>query len=141
MRQHGVVASTCIHGFAPGTCLICQTLQAGTTTATRVAGAGEDRKLARRTERGRLARSEPPARASTPLRPDAIVGPPGSHRSHLGLRLIGFVVVAIAVLLAVSLVIGFVLSVLRILELVAVAALAGWIGWSLGVHHGRRTRA
>jgi hypothetical protein len=34
-----------------------------------------------------------------------------------------------------------VLSVLRILELVAVAALAGRIGWSLGVHHGRRTRA
>ena len=141
MRQHGVVASTCIHGFAPGTCLICQTLQTGTTTATRVAGAGDDRKRARREERSRPAGSMPPALASTPLRPDGVLPPPRSHGSHLGLRLIGFVVVAIAVLLAVSLVIGFVLSVLRILELVAVAALAGWIGWSLGVHHGRRTRA
>jgi hypothetical protein len=52
----------------------------------------------------------------------------------------GFLILALVALIVVWLVAGFVFAALRILELVAVAAVAGWLGWKLGVHHGRRTR-
>jgi hypothetical protein len=141
MRQHGVVASTCIHGFAPGTCLICQTLQAGSTRTATVKQPGDDRKRTRRPARAGSTGAGVPALGPTPVRADAVLSPARSPRSHIGLRLLGLVVVAIVVVLAVSLVIGFVLGLLRILELVAVAVVAGRVGWSLGVRHGRRTRA
>ncbi|MDQ1428926.1 MAG: hypothetical protein QOK39_2402, partial [Acidimicrobiaceae bacterium] len=45
MRHHGGVATACIHGFAPGTCLICQTLDgprvAEAPRAVAPAGTGE----------------------------------------------------------------------------------------------------
>lgn len=53
----------------------------------------------------------------------------------LGLTVIG----VIAVLVALSWVVAVVWAVLRIVELVAVAFVFGWVGWKLGVRHGRRT--
>ena len=47
-------------------------------------------------------------------------------------------IVAIAGLLLVSWVAAFAWAVFRLLELVAVAVVAGWVGWRLGVRHGRR---
>jgi hypothetical protein len=128
MRQHGGVASTCIHGFAPGTCLICQTLQPGAGTTTKDAG-----------RKGRRV-AQPVAPGKTPVRPDAVISPGPPRRSSLGVRALGIFFLAVAVLVAVWVVAGVVLAVLRILELVAVALVAGWIGWRLGVRHGRGMR-
>jgi Flp pilus assembly protein TadB len=122
------VADTCIHGFAPGTCLICQTLEGG--------GGKRARRSATEARPGTPATVPGPAPAA--VRPDAVVGPRRS--SSLGLRVTGFLLLAIVALIVVSLVAGFVFAVLRILELVAVAVVAGWLGWKLGVHHGRHTR-
>jgi Flp pilus assembly protein TadB len=140
MRQHGGVASTCIHGFAPGTCLICQTLDGPAKgdkgKATKQAEGG---RASRRADRTRTqARAIPPAAAPAAVRPDAVIARRESRGSGLGVRLLGLAVIVIAALVAVSLVAHIVLAVLRILELVAVAVVAGWIGWKLGVHHGRR---
>jgi Flp pilus assembly protein TadB len=134
MRQHGGVASTCIHGFAPGTCLICKTLDSGPATATK-----EARPAGRKAGR-RSASAGVPASAPAAIKPDAVVARRDIRGSGLGLRLVGFLIVALVALAAVWFVVGFVLAVLRILELVAVAVVAGWIGWKLGVRHGRRTR-
>jgi Flp pilus assembly protein TadB len=79
-------------------------------------------------------------RAPAPVRPDAVVAGRQPRSSSLGLRVTGFLILAIVALIVVWLVAGFVFAVLRILELVAVAVVAGWLGWKLGVHHGRRTR-
>jgi Flp pilus assembly protein TadB len=129
MRQHGGVASTCIHGFAPGTCLICQTLEDRPAKATKQAEGKTSR---------RAARAIPPAAtAPAAVRPDAVIAPRETRGSGIGIRLLGFAVVVIAALVVVSLVAHVVLAVLRILELVAAAVVAGWIGWKLGVHHGR----
>jgi hypothetical protein len=49
------------------------------------------------------------------------------------------VIGVIAVLVALSWVVAVVWAVLRIVELVAVAFVFGWVGWKLGVRHGRRT--
>jgi Flp pilus assembly protein TadB len=107
LSHHGGVANTCIHGFAPGTCLICGTLA---------------------------------GRPSPPLRPDAIVAPRERRSSGVGLRVAGFLTIAVVALIAVWIVAGFVFAVLRILEVVAVAVVAGGLGWRLGVRHGRHTR-
>ena len=133
MRQHGGVASTCIHGFAPGTCLICQTLQGGASTATK-----ED------TGRDRHKRGRQPDPAPVPVpvavRPDG-VRPPDQRRSGgLGIRLFGVLVLAIVAIVGVWIIVGLVLAVLHIVELIAAALVAGWIGWMLGVHHGRHSR-
>lgn len=37
-------------------------------------------------------------------------------------------------------VVAIVAVALRLIELVAVAVVAGWVGWRLGVVHGRRVR-
>jgi hypothetical protein len=134
MRQHGDVASTCIHGFAPGTCLICQTLQSGSATATKQ---GNGRSAGRR-----AGRTGPvPAPAPVPVRPDAVT-PDGRRRGGVtGAKVMGWFVLALLAVIAVWIVAGLVVSVLRILELVLVAAVAGWVGWKAGVHHGRRARA
>ena len=133
MRQHGDVASTCIHGFAPGTCLICQTLQGGATTATKEAPGGNGAKRGRRPDPAR-------APAAVPVRPDAVIKGDGRRGSGLGIKLLGLLVLAVVAVIGVWIVVGFVLAVLRIVELIAAAVVAGWIGWSLGVRHGRRSR-
>ena len=127
----GGVASTCIHGFAPGTCLICQTLQGGASTATKE-GSGRDRP-----KRGRR---PDPAPAPVPVRPDAVVAREQRRGPGLGVRLLGLLVLAVVVIVGVWIIAGLVLAVLHVVELIAAALVAGWIGWSLGVHHGRHSR-
>lgn len=135
MRQHGGVADTCIHGFASGTCLICQTLQSGPATATKEASSRGNGKRRHRSASVPAEIRPGPA----PVRPDAVQGR-RQPRTGLGVRLIGFLILAIVAVIAAWVVLGFVLAVLRIVELVAVAVVAGWLGWKLGVRHGRRTR-
>lgn len=137
MRQHGGVADTCIHGFASGTCLICQTLQSGPATATKEASARGNGK--RRHRSASVPAELRPAQTPTPVRPDAIETRRPA-RTGLGVRLVGFLILAIVAVIAAWVVLGFVLAVLRIVEIVAAAVVAGWVGWKLGVRHGRRTR-
>jgi Flp pilus assembly protein TadB len=130
MRQNGGVASTCIHGFAPGTCLICQTLQGGTATATK-----EDSGRGRQ-KRGR----SDPAPVAVAVRPDRVTPPEPRHSSGLGLKMFGLLALAVVAIVGAWIIVGLVLAVLHIVELIAAALVAGWIGWMLGVHHGRRSR-
>ena len=109
VRQDGrVAATTCPHGLAGGACLICKTLVPGPTTADRRPPAGR--------------RAGGAARGRFGLVPTGVGG-----------------LVALAVVVVVA---GWawaaVGAVLRLLQLVAVAVLAGWVGWQLGVRHGRR---
>lgn len=48
------------------------------------------------------------------------------------------VVVGVVLALVGSWLIALVWSVLRVVQLVLVGAVAGWVGWRLGVRHGRR---
>src|SRR5690349_3541436 len=100
MRHHGGVASTCIHGFAPGTCLICQTLQGGSATATRT----PERPAAKRS-RGR----EPAGAVATagPVRPDAVITGRPRRSGSVGAKAVGFLVLALLVVLGVWIVAGF----------------------------------
>jgi hypothetical protein len=133
MRQHGGVADTCIHGFAPGTCLICQTLQGGASTATKQDTGGA------RPKRGR--RPDPlPTPAQVAVRPDRVTPPERRGSGGLGLKLFGVLVLAIVAIIGVWIIVGLVLAVLHIVELIAAALVAGWVGWTLGVHHGRHSR-
>ncbi len=47
-------------------------------------------------------------------------------------------ILAIAGVLLLSWIAAFAWAAIRLLELVAVAVVAGWVGWRLGVWHGRR---
>jgi Flp pilus assembly protein TadB len=139
MRQHGDVATTCIHGFAPGTCMICQTLEGSPKTATRQSSEptqGGEGKRGRRA--AKASQTLQPAAAPTPVRPDAVLTP--KQGSGLGLRLLGILLLIMMAVVAAWFVFGLVVHILHIVELIAVAVGAGWLGWSLGVHHGRRTR-
>jgi hypothetical protein len=127
MRHHGAVATTCIHGFAPETCLICQTLGAGTKTKE----AKPSRKQA----------SAPPA--PTPVRavrgsaPVARQEPPPT--GSLGLRVLGVIFLIVVAFFAFWWVLHFVLGILRVLEIFAAAIIAGYLGYRLGVYRGRKS--
>jgi hypothetical protein len=123
-----VASGTCIHGFTPDSCLICQTLQPA-PARTKAPKAGR---------RGALERSAAPPSAAV-ARPDAIITGPVEHRSRLPLSFrIGVgLLLLVFVSLALFWVIGIVYAALRLVELVATALVAGWAGWKLGVHHGR----
>jgi Flp pilus assembly protein TadB len=141
MRQHGGVATTCIHGFDPGTCLICQTLQVSPKTATKQAAGPDQGGEGRRGRRAAKAAQslERPA-APMPVRPDAVLPAKKDGGSGLGLRVMGILFLIILAAVAAWFVFGLVIHILHIVELIAVALGAGWLGWKLGVHHGRRTR-
>ncbi len=127
-----MAATTCIHGFAPGQCLICQTLQGG-GAATK--GRGGDRPA----QQAAPAQSQPAVLTArpTPVRPDAVL-PEGRGRGRsLGWSALGIVVIVALVALAAVWIIGVVFAVLRIVELVAAALVAGWIGYHIGLHRGR----
>jgi hypothetical protein len=132
MRHHGGVATTCIHGFAPGTCLICQTLAPG----TKVKEPKQSRREAK-AEAKRAATPVPAVRSAPPVaRPaPAPTRPPGST----GLRLLGVIFLVVLAFLAFWWVLHFVLGVLHVLEIFAAAALAGWVGYRVGFHHGQRS--
>lgn len=62
-----------------------------------------------------------------------------SRRSFgVGSTLAVLAVVAVAGVLVVAWVAAFAWALIRLVELVAVALIAGWVGWRLGVRHGRR---
>ncbi|HET7486800.1 MAG TPA: hypothetical protein VFJ85_02660 [Acidimicrobiales bacterium] len=80
----------------------------------------------------RVLGASPPAKADSRVHS---VRKPHAMYSKVGVGVVVLVVGAI-VLLPVLAVVG---TVLRVAQSLAVAALAGWVGWKLGVAHGRRT--
>jgi len=121
-----MAVTTCIHGIAPGQCLICQTLQGG--------GTGGDRP-AKQADRTKIARKATPG--PTPVRPDAVMTQAPAPKRSLGWRAAGLVVILALVLLVGIWAIHLAFAVLRIIELAAVAVVAGWIGYQIGVLRGR----
>ena len=107
-----MAATTCPHGFAPGSCLICQTLS---LPASRPGAASPER---------------PQVEVLTDRRPRR-------RGAGLGVRATGVAVVLVVAALAVWWVAAAVWALLRIVELVAVAVVFGYSGWKLGVRHGR----
>ena len=140
MRHHGGVAGTCIHGYAPGTCLICRTLDDPKAKTTKVAKVRPGRDVATQ------ASGDPPAQSA---RRTAVRTEPGGPRvvpkeapragSPTMLKLAALTIAVILVIVVAWTVLHLVLVVLHILELIGVALVAGYLGWVAGVHHGRRT--
>lgn len=135
MRHHRGVASACIHGFAPGTCLICQTLDRPTQTksapAVRPATPGRPAAPGRPPARGRRA----PAQATTGPRVVPTQGPGTSG----AVKLLVLAVAVVGVIVVAWTVLHIVFAVIRVIELIGVALVAGYIGWLAGVWHGHRT--
>jgi hypothetical protein len=123
--------TTCIHGFAPGQCLICQTLQGGPAKGR----PAKSTKAAERAERRPAATPGP-----TPVRPDAVLTRTPAPKRSLGWRAAGLVVILAVVLLVGIWVIHLAFAVLRLVELVATAVIAGWIGYHIGVYRGRHLK-
>ena len=116
------MATTCRHGFAPDSCLICRTL-GGKDTA--VVAADRPAGVIPRPERAR---------------PDVVYSaPPDRHgrRSHRG-SLFLVLMALLAVGAAVWILAGVVFTILHLLELVAVAFGAGWVGYKIGHFRGSR---
>ncbi|HWC37388.1 MAG TPA: hypothetical protein VG476_02610 [Acidimicrobiales bacterium] len=111
--------ATCLHGLDQGSCLICQTL--ATKPSAPPAPAKADR-------RGRAPRSLPALGPEDrgPERPARRFSVAGALALLLAAVIVGWVVVAAL------------WTTFRVLELALVAAAAGWLGWRLGVWHGRR---
>lgn len=120
------MSATCLHGFAPDSCLICRTLGTGTGPATQV--------LTPADSRGASQERPPPAR------PDVVYSPPPVGTRHRSVA--GSLLLVLAALLAVGAAVwimaAVVLTVLHVLELVAVGAGCGWVGYKLGHFRGSR---
>jgi hypothetical protein len=133
MRHHGGVATACIHGFAPGTCLICQTLDAAPEAAPpkRTAAARQ----------ASVALNPSPAPRPSRLRTGPRVVPKEAPRTSVSavFKLTMLAVAVIAVIVVAWTVLHIVFAVLHILELIGVAIVCGYLGWVAGVHHGHRT--
>ncbi len=113
--------ATCLHGQAPGSCLICQTL------ATKPAEAPKP-KPEKAHRLGRAPRSLP------------ALGPEdrGPDRPARRFSVAGALALLLATVIVVWVVVAALWSTFRIVEFALVAAAAGWLGWRLGVWHGRR---
>ncbi|HEX3541403.1 MAG TPA: hypothetical protein VHT75_13295 [Acidimicrobiales bacterium] len=136
------MASACIHGFAPGSCLICQTLDRPSQTTNRPA---QTLDRPSQTTNGR-----PGGPAPSPRRPGrdrraapATTGPrvvpaqgPGTSGA---VKLLVLAVAVVAVIVVAWTVLHIVFAVIRVIELIGVALVAGYIGWLAGVWHGHRT--
>jgi hypothetical protein len=139
MGHHGVVAdSNCIHGFAAGQCLICQTLQSGGNDGGRKAG-----RRAKTATRAQPAVIQPQQPQPTAVRPDAVYRPHppdggGGGGGSLGLKLAGMAVVVVLVILAGLWIASLVWSVLHLIQLVAATLVAAWLGYQVGVLRGKR---
>jgi hypothetical protein len=143
MRHHGGVAATCPHGFAAGTCLICQTLDVGNSggggsRGKRAAETATEVPRPKHRDGGRVARM-----GRSPATDDAggpRVIPPSIGRSRFpaGVWVVGGLFAVVLVAMVAWTLVHVVFAVLRILELVAAALVAGYIGWVAGVRHGRR---
>jgi hypothetical protein len=119
-----MAVSTCIHGFAPGQCLICQTLEGGKERP----GKEQDRQ-----------RGHPTTLTSrpTPVRPDAVLRERPRSGHSLAWRAGGLVLLLALVAFVGVWIIGLAFALLRTIELVAIAILAGWVGYRIGVYRGR----
>jgi hypothetical protein len=146
MRHHGGVTSACIHGFAPGTCLICQTLNVSPDGGKKKA---KPVSVAERGDRPMMpAIVEPagkPARAPKTTadrrRGGPRVVPKEAPRTGSALfKLVTMAIVIVVVIAAAWLALHLVFAVIRILELVGVALVAGYVGWLAGVHHERKEK-
>jgi hypothetical protein len=127
-----MVSSTCQHGFAPGTCLICQTLATGSGGAP---GPEPSKKSRRR------ARPSPSAAVSLSADRSSVHVLPAPRRSlPIGSRLLGAALMVVAVVVVLWWITIVAAVVFRVVELGAVTLVSGYVGWRLGVHHGRRTR-
>ena len=110
-----VATSTCPHGFAVGSCLICQTL-GSPATATRT--------------------SRPPVERIPAGSVEVLARAP--RRRSLKARLAVWGITAVAVVLGVIWALTLVWAVLRLIEVAGVAVLSAYVAWKLGVRHGRR---
>ena len=135
MRHHGGVAGECAHGFAPGTCLICQTLNPATASKP-------SRTLTKATDRPPTQLARPsgrsPAKAADPASSPRVV-PAAAPRTGAGVKLAMLTVAVIALIVAGWVALHLVFAVLHIVELIGVALVALYLGWVAGVFHGRRT--
>lgn len=111
--------ATCLHGLQPDTCLICQTL------ATKPAPANT---------RDRGGRSPRSPRSLPALGPEDR----GPERPARRFSLAGAVALVLATIVVAWVVVAALWTTFRVVELALVAAAAGWLGWRLGVWHGRR---
>lgn len=139
----------CIHGFAPGQCLICSTLQSGgeasgQQTATRAATPAPTATAAptpvltathapapTRHPRGHEAR----AQETRGSRPPAAPRPPRAHGRTFTEVLIFLALIAVAVI-AVGLSTQIIRGLIHILEVAFVGVVAGTIGYGAGRLHG-----
>ncbi len=85
----------------------------------------------------RVLGAAPPA---TPARRSSPSSPVRGRGAPVQLRLGTAAIVALVGIFLVIQALAVVSAVLRLVQFAAVAALAGWIGWRLGVAHGRRSR-
>jgi hypothetical protein len=127
------MATACIHGFAPGTCLICQTLDAAPDAA--------DKKRTATARQSSVALNPVPAPRPSRLRSGPRVVPKEAPRTSASavFKLAGLAVAVIAVIVVAWTVLHIVFAVLHILELIGVGLVCGYLGWVAGVHHGHRT--
>jgi hypothetical protein len=130
MRHHGEVATTCIHGFAPGTCLICQTLSPG----SKVKEPKQSRRQAKAEAKRAAATPVPAARAPSPVARRE-PSPPGSA----GLRALGVIFLIVLGFLAFWWALHFVLGLVHVLEIFLAVAISGYVGYRIGVFQGRST--
>ncbi|HEX3426771.1 MAG TPA: hypothetical protein VHT30_11605 [Acidimicrobiales bacterium] len=134
------MTSACIHGFAPGTCLICQTLD-----GSKDAGSKKQRAAASKERSAAVIPAPSPPPPARPTRDRGRSGPrvvptaaPETSTSAV-VKLVVLAVAVIGVVVVAWTVLHLVLAVLHIIELIGVALLAGYLGWLAGVHHGRRS--
>jgi hypothetical protein len=142
MRHHGGVASACIHGFAPGSCLICQTLNGSkAAVATKSPKDGEapgDRKAAKALKPAKSAKVVKAGRAEVASGPRVVPKEAARTGSPAVVKVLGLAVAVVAVIVVAWFALHLVFAVLHILELIGVALIAGYLGWAAGVHHGRK---
>ncbi len=117
--------ATCLHGLQPDTCLICQTLATKPAPATQRDG-GDGR--------GRSRRSFRSPRSLPALGPEDR----GPERPSRRFSVAGALALVLAAVVVVWVVVAALWTTFRVVELALVAAAAGWLGWRLGVWHGRR---
>jgi hypothetical protein len=117
-----VATTTCIHGFPPGQCLICQTLQGSKDQGRRRGGPA-------------AVTGQP-----TPVRPDAVLTERAAPRRSLAWRAGGLLLAVALVVLLAGWIAGLAFTILRTVELLLVAAAAGWVGYRIGLYRGRRAR-
>jgi len=125
------VASTCLHGYAPDQCLICQTLQGPADARTRRTAPPPPEGSAG----GRVPARRRPADAASPA-PQPLRHTPARS---LGVRAGGLALLVVVIVLAFGWLAGVAYALVHLIEVAAAAIIAGWVGYRIGVHRGRRS--